>query len=100
MGEWKFPDGKVIRVGVSASVAAYELPMFQICHHLNPDFMQCDNYDSISRLWVLKDFKNAANIRSCSLEIENGQEMLHQTSSRGCLYCGLLCIALSYDRPG
>jgi hypothetical protein len=89
----------ILDVGPETAVNEMDFPVCQICHHLNPDFVQCEKYKHPSHVpWVTKEFKNSGNLRSCSFNIPKGKELV-ASANRGCRYCALVCGALATMLP-
>lgn len=97
---YRWRNGQVLKVGPTTPVKSSSLPICQICHHLNPEFMDCDQNAHDNGPWAVLEFKNTENARSCTHKIDNGQMITLTATSTHCLTCSLICTALSWERPG
>ena len=96
---YAFPPRQSIHVGAETWVRAADLPICQICRHLNPDFTPSENHTTFGIPWVPIAFQPQKQIRSCAFDIDNGQA-LAISARRGCTYCDVISTALSRMRPG
>ena len=90
---------KILTVKATTSINEREIPVCQVCHHLNPDFVQCNKYSEFSGSWAMNEFKDAGQVRSCSFDIPNSKDLVDR-AGKGCRYCGLVCTALTNMFPG
>jgi len=95
---YKFPGNKSLTVNATTSINERQIPVCQVCHHLNPDFVQCNKYSKFSGSWAMREFKEAGKLRSCSFDISKGKDLVDR-AAKGCRYCNLLCTALTKMLP-
>jgi len=93
---YMFQDGKTLVVKATTLINEKDIPVCQICHHLNPDFVESN--DILHASWARREFKNSSNIRSCSFDISNTKYLV-DSAKLGCRYCDLLCTALTTIYP-
>jgi hypothetical protein len=96
---YKLPGNKNLTVKATTFINEEDIGVCQVCHHLNPDFVQCNKYNKFSGSWAMREFKDAGKIRSCSFDIPNSKDLVG-SAGKGCRYCGLVCTALTKMFPG
>lgn len=95
---YMFQGGKTLVVKATTLINEEDIPVCQICHHLNPDFVQYNPNDTVKGSWAMREFQKASDIRSCSFDISNTKYLVDR-AKLGCRYCGLLCTALTGILP-
>lgn len=97
--EYNIRGKGIIDVTATSAIIEKDFPVCQVCHHLNPDYVQCNQVTNQAWTpWAMREFKDAAAIRSCSFDISKGADLV-ESANKGCQYCGVLCGALTSMLP-